>query len=50
MAEGLRAIGRCPRCGGELVWTEGDAPAPTRETAVGVDQAPHLVLGRPRLG
>lgn len=50
MAEGLRAIGNCPRCGGELVWAEGDAPAPAPEAAVGVDQAPHLVLGRPRLG
>jgi hypothetical protein len=50
MAEGLRAIGVCPRCGGELVWAEGDAPAQKPEAAVGVDQAPHLVLGRPRLG
>ena len=48
MADGLRLVGSCPRCGGELVWA---APADEiRATAVAVSPAldPHLVLGLPR--
>lgn len=58
MAEGLRAIGACPRCGGELAWADGPAevPAPAAEAPVPAaaaagargDVAPHLVLGLPR--
>ena len=50
MADGLRTIGRCPRCGGELVWDE-DAPRPTTDATAAVEDrtvAPHLVLGVPR--
>ena len=51
MAEGLRLLGSCPKCGGGLEFQEDDldrhrrvvlAPAP----AGAVD--PHLVLGIPR--
>ncbi len=54
MAEGLRVIGACPRCGGELDWADGSGPA---EVSVPVHVvtnvrgdavAPHLVLGLPR--
>jgi len=64
MADGLRSIGTCPRCGGELEWAEGqDAPAPSVVTPAATaatgsaaatpvngtgDIAPHLVLGLPR--
>jgi hypothetical protein len=50
MADGLRAIGRCPRCGGELEWSASTAEATTDSPAPRTDQAPHLVLGVPRLG
>ena len=48
MAEGLRLLGSCPKCSGELIVAADEAtPAndrftPARETA------PHLVLGIPR--
>jgi hypothetical protein len=49
MAEGLRVLGSCPKCGGTLRFHE-DAPTPDRtarlERADAV--APHLVLGIPR--
>jgi len=50
MAEGLRLLGSCPRCGGVLTFRDDepqmDARAiDRRETA---DVAPHLVLGLPR--
>lgn len=48
MAEGLRLIGSCPRCGGELRFA-GDAVAPVSgaDVAVAGDE-PHLALGLPR--
>lgn len=51
MAEGLRLLGACPRCSGELTFAEdsSDGSAMGRlapETAVAM--APHLVLGIPR--
>jgi len=48
MAEGLRLLGSCPKCGGELAFAE---PAPAHETGespVMDERAPHLVLGVPR--
>ena len=49
MAEGLRLLGSCPRCSGELVFATG---APARGTAqptrLAAPAAPHLVLGIPR--
>lgn len=49
MAEGLRLLGSCPKCGGALAFSS-DAPAPpTVERAPRQDEAaPHLVLGIPR--
>ena len=56
MAEGLRLLGSCPKCDGELVFREVDPredrftssePALDQVTAA-PDTAPHLVLGIPR--
>ena len=53
MAEGLRLLGSCPKCSGELIFA-GDAepaapPAPTEERFTPRrETAPHLVLGIPR--
>jgi hypothetical protein len=52
MAEGLRLLGSCPKCGGALSF-EADAPtAPTvvddRDRFANARTAPHLVLGIPR--
>lgn len=48
MADGLRLLGSCPKCGGELVFA-ADRPAPERHDAPRLDRrAPHLVLGVPR--
>jgi hypothetical protein len=53
MAEGLRLLGACPKCSGELVFA-GDAPAgpapaePAERFATPRGTAPHLVLGIPR--
>ena len=50
MAHGLRIIGSCPRCGGELAFAAdagepgGPAPAPDPDA----DLPPHAVLGIPR--
>lgn len=49
LADGLRLIGSCPRCGGELVFLG----APGVATVDAVDPfsntlLPHLVLGRPK--
>ena len=49
MAEGLRLLGSCPKCGGELVFNTGAPAPPTAErTAAAAPAAPHLVLGIPR--
>lgn len=52
MADGLREVGSCPRCGGILVFADAVAepepmaaePGPAPDATV----APHLVLGVPR--
>lgn len=50
MAEGLKLIGSCPRCDGELEF--GDKPKlqddATAESAAQDGPAPHMVLGLPR--
>jgi hypothetical protein len=51
MAEGLRLIGSCPKCNGELEFAGATAPSdqpsmPARQGAS--DAAPHMVLGVPR--
>lgn len=53
MAEGLRLLGACPRCGGELEFRDAsaaDAGAPSSGAGEvgGPAVAPHLVLGIPR--
>ena len=51
MAEGLRVLGACPKCKGELEYgTRGTAPpaADAPDAPAGSD-APHLVLGIPRI-
>jgi hypothetical protein len=51
MAEGLRLLGTCPRCGGSLTFRDEPASAPAAQAAPPADGAavaPHLVLGIPR--
>ena len=48
MAEGLRLLGACPRCGGELRFRDvAPASGAPAEQVIG-SAAPHLVLGVPR--
>jgi hypothetical protein len=51
MAEGLRVLGVCPKCKGELEFgARGrDAAQAVAPDAVVVAEAPHLVLGIPRI-
>jgi hypothetical protein len=48
MAEGLRLLGSCPKCGGELSFDAPEAAQRTAESAKMDLRAPHLVLGVPR--
>jgi uncharacterized paraquat-inducible protein A len=49
MAEGLRALDGCPRCGGELRFAETARTRVPERMALSCDTtAPHLVLGAPR--
>ncbi len=50
MADGLRLMGSCPRCGGTLVYADAAPEAVVPEPgATSLDEvAPHLVLGIPR--
>lgn len=53
MAEGLRLLGSCPKCSGELVFAAEapvvPEPAPPEERFTPQrETAPHLVLGIPR--
>lgn len=50
LAEGLRLLGSCPRCGGELEFREDDgvSPEPAAPPEGRAAVAPHLVLGIPR--
>ena len=45
-ADGLRLVGRCTRCGGELRFNDEDGLPPIPEP--GEDVPAHLVLGNPR--
>jgi hypothetical protein len=50
MADGLRVLGACPKCKGELEFR--DAPAAADAAAprdADVSAAPHMVLGIPRI-
>jgi hypothetical protein len=51
MAEGLRLLGQCPRCGGTLSFAQAESETSPMgrlapEDAIAI--APHLVLGIPR--
>jgi ssDNA-binding Zn-finger/Zn-ribbon topoisomerase 1 len=51
MAEGLRVLGVCPKCKGELEFGSREVAnrdAPALDVTVGA-AAPHLVLGIPRI-
>lgn len=46
MAEGLRLLGSCPKCSGELIFAADAEPVAAAEERFA--PAPHLVLGIPR--
>ena len=51
MAEGLRLLGSCPKCGGELAFhdrTAAEERIIRASSAADGTRAPHLVLGIPR--
>ena len=48
MAEGLRLLGSCPRCRGELSFSDADPAASAEAPKVSRTVAPHMVLGIPR--
>jgi hypothetical protein len=50
MAEGLRALGECPKCAGALAFATAAVPPEVRfaAPAARARTAPHLVLGIPR--
>lgn len=50
MAEGLRLLGACPRCGGSLEFADDASGSAGRAAPAGSDAAvaPHLVLGMPQ--
>jgi hypothetical protein len=50
MAEGLRLLGACPKCRGELEFRAGvPAPAAVEPAPADAAAAPHRVLGIPRI-
>jgi hypothetical protein len=48
MAEGLRLLGSCPKCGGALAFAAGEAAPEAAGSPIMDARAPHLVLGVPR--
>ena len=48
MAEGLRLLGTCPKCGGELAFADSEPARAASESPKMDQRAPHLVLGVPR--
>jgi hypothetical protein len=48
MAEGLRLLGSCPKCGGALEFGETEPAHRGAESPKMDVRAPHLVLGVPR--
>jgi hypothetical protein len=50
MADGLRVLGACPKCKGELEFgAQAQAPCPAADERPVPAAAPHLVLGIPRI-
>jgi hypothetical protein len=49
MAEGLRYVGACPRCGGELEFHDEPTAQPSEPGANALEGVePHLALGIPK--
>jgi hypothetical protein len=48
MADGLRLLGSCPKCGGELAFAAVEAAPEAAGSPIMDARAPHLVLGVPR--
>ena len=48
MADGLRLLGSCPKCGGNLEFAAFEPAHRAAETPKMDTRAPHLVLGVPR--
>jgi hypothetical protein len=48
MAESLRLLGSCPKCGGTLMFRDETPGEPRVSDERAPDRAPHLVLGIPR--
>ena len=48
MADGLRLLGSCPKCGGELAFAHSEPAHEAAESPNMDRRAPHLVLGVPR--
>lgn len=48
MADGLRLLGSCPKCGGELVFATAEPAHEAHDSPIMDGRAPHLVLGVPR--
>ncbi len=48
MADGLRLLGSCPKCGGSLEFRGESHQAALEPAVAGAQTAPHLVLGIPR--
>jgi hypothetical protein len=49
MADGLRILGACPKCKGELEFADVAEPAAGDPTPPLADAEPHMVLGIPRI-
>jgi hypothetical protein len=48
MAEGLRLLGSCPKCGGTLAFAASEPAHEAPQAPIMDARAPHLVLGVPR--
>jgi hypothetical protein len=48
MADGLRLLGSCAKCGGELEFADAPPAEDTAAAPAADARAPHLVLGVPR--
>lgn len=48
MADGLRLLGSCPKCGGSLMFGHAEPASEAPPAPVADARAPHLVLGVPR--
>jgi hypothetical protein len=49
MADGLRVLGACPKCKGELEFRAGTETLPEAPPTAASAAEPHMVLGIPRI-